>query len=259
MKISFIGSGNLAWHLAQKLEKSDHQILEVYSRTLPNALALCEKLYQARAITHLNLSDSKAGLFIFSLSDDILPQIIEQIDLPENCMAVHTSGSQPLNVFSGLKNKKIKTGVFYPLQTFSKNKKVNISNIPFCIEASDRETHKVLSEVAASLSQKVFSIDSRQRKQLHIAAVFACNFVNFLWWAAQDILNKEKLPFHLLYPLIEETYKKMMETGPEAAQTGPARRKDLKMISQHLDELSKQPDYQKIYHLLSRLILEKYK
>jgi len=162
---------------------------------------------------------------------------------------VHTSGTSELSVLDS-KNKK---GVFYPLQTFSKDKEIDFSSIPMCLEAENEEDFKTLENVAQTLSQKVFAISSEQRKSLHVAAVFVCNFVNHMYTIGNQICEENKVPFEVLQPLILETANKITDLKPETAQTGPALRNDTKTINKHLEFLQ-ESNYQELYKLLTQSI-----
>lgn len=253
-KVSFIGAGNVAWHLAQALEYAGHVVQEVYSRNLMHAQQLAAKLYHAVPTNSLDFSKSKANVFIIAISDDGLAGVNEQIILPEGSIIVHTSGTMPVETLVGRPN----SGVFYPLQTFSKIKKVDVQCVPFCIEATNETTEDVLIALAQSISNTVYLISSAERKILHIAAVFACNFTNHLLALAKEIVDREELEFDLLKPLIQETFHKALAANdPVSVQTGPAARNDQKVIQSQQDYLTPFPDEQKIYKMLTESIIRK--
>lgn len=255
MKISCIGAGNVAWHLTQALEKKGHQILEIYSRQPEHAQVLAQVLTHAGAINTLDFRESKAELILLAVSDDALESVLRSLKVSPQIILAHTSGSKPLEVFKHLKNP---CGVFYPLQTFSKNKTVDFSEIPCCIEASDLGTQGFLIQLASELSRKVYSVNSEQRKNLHLAAVMACNFSNHLMAIAQQILEDQQLEFAMLKALIRETFEKALMYPPKSVQTGPARRGDLEILNIHQDMLLEYPNYRMIYEILSQSILEMY-
>lgn len=255
MKISFIGAGNVAWHLAQIFEKNNHTVLEVYSRNLSNSEKLSRQLLCTQATDDLNFSKSKAELFILSLADDALEACIAQLKIPEDSIIVHTSGSQSMEVLNKLPNPK---GVFYPLQTFSKQKEVNLSKSMIGIEASDPDTEQKLMALAQEFSKNVRLVNSSQRKVLHIAAVFACNFTNHLFALSQEIVEKEKASFDLIKPLILETVEKALKNNPKPMQTGPAIRKDRQIIQSHLEYLKEDPQKKAVYQVLTDSILKMY-
>jgi predicted short-subunit dehydrogenase-like oxidoreductase (DUF2520 family) len=254
--VSFIGSGNLAWHLAPALDNAGFSVREVYSRESKNAKALVGKLYEGEIKKDLDFSTSKSRIFVIAVSDDAIESIAQEIVLPENAVLVHTSGSQPLSLLENAVTESI--GVFYPLQTFSKNKKVDFKDIPLFIESNIKEVEKLLMEMAKAISKKVVKIDSRQRKALHVAAVFASNFTNHMLRISNDILKTHKLDVELLKPLIAETITKALAIGPEDAQTGPARRGDLELLDNHYAFLEEDDEVAEIYKLVSQHILDQY-
>ena len=153
--ISLIGAGNVAWHLAQSLEQKNYLTAEVYSRDIENARLLCQKLVTAQATDKLNFENSKAKLFILSIADAAFEDVLEQLKLPQDAILMHTSGSQPLGI---LQKAASQIAVFYPLQTFSKAKKVDFTEIPFCLEANSEETLNSVNELAKSLSPKIYHL-----------------------------------------------------------------------------------------------------
>ncbi len=262
MKLSFIGAGNVSWHLSQALENAGHGVEEVFSRNNKNAEELTKHLYNAKVQRDLNFSKSKAQVFFLCVTDDSMIEVVKQLVLPEGSMLIHTSGSKSLSELDELlrinSDITIQSGVFYPLQTFTKNYKVDFSEIPICIESEDAEVEKVLINLGQDISDITYMVNSEERRVLHVAAIFACNFTNHLWGVAQEIVQDNHLEFDLLKPLINETFRKAMASEDIfKAQTGPARRGDNKIINQHLLFLKQQPDYQQVYRVLSEGILKK--
>jgi predicted short-subunit dehydrogenase-like oxidoreductase (DUF2520 family) len=256
MNVSFIGSGNLAWHLAPALDNTDYPVKEVYSLHLPHAEALVERLYHAEAKSTLDFSSSPSAIFIIAVADDAISEIAQEIILPEGAILLHTSGSQPLEILMFAATTRL--GVFYPLQTFTKNKKVDFKEIPFFIESEDDETRKVMLGMANAISTKVHKISSEQRKALHIAAVFASNFTNHMLAISHDILSNHKLDFEWIKPLIAETVNKALSLGPDEAQTGPAKRGDLEILDKHLEFLQYDEMVSEIYKIISQHIVDRY-
>jgi predicted short-subunit dehydrogenase-like oxidoreductase (DUF2520 family) len=249
--ITFIGAGNVAWHLAQALEEAGHQVREVYSRTLTNATALADKVYDATPTKSLDFSSSKASVFFVAVPDSQVPLVAEKLKLPEGAILAHTSGSLPLEVLQNHPH----TGVFYPLQTFSKHQKLDVSTVPFCIEAADEATEQALVAMAQRISKTVYLVNSSERKVLHIGAVFACNFTNHLLGIAKNILDRESLEFDLLKPLIQETMHKALQAEhPDFVQTGPAVRNDQLVIDAHTHYLSAYTPEADIYRVLTESI-----
>jgi len=256
MNVSFIGSGNLAWHLAPALDNAGYVVKEVYSRNPKHAGALTERLYQAEIKKSLDFSASPSSLFIIATSDDAIEEIAQEIVLPDEAYLVHTSGSQALSALQFAAISQI--GVLYPLQTFTRNKRIEFKDVPFFIESSSDETERVLFSVAKTLSSKVKKITSEERKALHIAAVFASNFTNHMLSISKRILEDNHLSFDLLKPLITETISKSLSIGPENTQTGPARRGDLEILDRHMEFLKDEQVIADIYKLISQDIIDQY-
>lgn len=254
--VAFIGAGNLAWHLAPALENVGYAVKEVYSRNPENANQLCNQLYEAEVKQDLNFSDSSCEIFIVAASDDALESIASEIILPELAMIAHTSGTQPLSILGYTPTEHI--GVFYPLQTFSKDKAIEFDQIPICIEGDTAEILDELGRMGNSISRQVTKMTTADRRVLHLAAVFACNFTNHLLTISEEILSHRGLDFELLHPLIIETITKSLKLGPANSQTGPAIRQDSTVLHNHIQYLSDRDDLSGIYSLLSEHIKEHY-
>lgn len=254
LHVVFIGAGNLATHLAQALFNTGGCIIDqVYSRTLEAADSLATKI-KAEATTDINKIKLGADLYIVALRDNALTDLIHQIMLNKpDSLVVHTSGSTSMSIFEGLGNRY---GVLYPMQTFSKDKKVDFSNIHFFIEANNTADCKLLTSLVGNISKNVHLADSMQRKKLHLAAVFVCNFTNHMYTLATDILEQYDLPFDAMLSLIDETTEKIHSVHPKAAQTGPAVREDTEVMNKHLAMLSHMPDVQEIYRKISKSIIK---
>lgn len=254
MDVSVIGSGNLAWHLAPALDNVGYTIKEVYSPNSKHAAALVGRLYQAQVKDSLDFSDSPSRLFILAVSDDAIKDVVQEIILPEDSILVHTSGSQPIDILGFAATSNI--GVFYPLQTFSKAKKVDFKDIPIFIESENDDVSKVLVKMGKAISKKVKQISSEDRKALHVAAVFASNFSNHMLTLSKQIAEKNGLDFEVLKPLITETLNKSINIGPENAQTGPAKRGDMEILDRHLEFLQDDPAIAEIYRIISQHIID---
>jgi len=248
--IVFIGAGNLATHLSQALQKSGNNIIQVYSKTEANAKTLANKL-DASYICNIDKINTDADLYIFALKDEVIPSILNQAIL-KNKLLIHTAGSLPIEIFNQYTNN---FGCIYPLQTFSKNRDVDFSQIPIFIEGNNNNVTEILKEIALQLSNNVVEIDSISRAKLHLSAIFACNFANHLFTIAADILKSSNLNFDYLKPLIIETTQKILEIPPLQAQTGPAMRNDQNIMQKHLDLLADNKDYQNLYRFVSESIV----
>lgn len=256
MDVSFIGSGNLAWHLAPALDNAGYVVKEVFSPNPRHAEALTERLYQAEVKASVDFSTSVSTIFIIATSDDAIQDVATEIVLPDQAYLLHTSGSQPLSILQFAATDNI--GVFYPLQTFSKSKRVDFKIIPIFIESNNEETDKVMMPLAQAISNNVRKITSEERKALHVAAVFASNFANHMLTLSKEILEKNGLNFDLLKPLIRETLNKSLTIGPENAQTGPAMRGDLEILNRHGEFLQEDKTLLEIYRLISQHIVDRY-
>lgn len=249
--VVFIGAGNLATNLAKALYRNGFRIVQVYSRTEEAAHALAQKV-EAGYTTELSEVSKEGRLYIISLKDDAFVELLPRIvDGKDDALLVHTAGSIPMNVWEG---KTSRYGVFYPMQTFSKLREVNFRKVPFFVESNSAEDTELLKGIAAVLSENVYEATSEQRKSLHLAAVFTCNFTNHMYALAAEMLKKYELPFDVMLPLIDETAHKVHELEPKLAQTGPAVRYDENVINKHLKMLADEPEMQELYKLISQSI-----
>jgi predicted short-subunit dehydrogenase-like oxidoreductase (DUF2520 family) len=251
--IAIVGAGNVATHLGPALQAEGHRIVQVYSKTEEAAKVLAERL-GTDFITDISALDYSADIFLFCLKDDALLNVLKQTRFT-NQILIHTAGSLPLDIF---KNFGFHYGVLYPLQTLIKERTVDLSKVPICIEASTPFAESIVVKLASGISGKVEFVDSDKRKILHVAAVFACNFTNHMFYIADKLMRENGLDLDLLKPLIQETFAKIMETDPQTAQTGPAKRGDLKTINEHLNILKDHPGMKKIYTFVSESIAESY-
>lgn len=245
IKVVLIGSGNVAQHLIQVfLQAKEVALVQAVARNPSPLVALLPE----DKITNDYQKITEADVYIIAVSDDAIAEVAAQLPFNDR-LVVHTSGSSDISVLQD-NNKK---GVFYPLQTFTKGKKIEFSSIPICIEAENEIDYQLLETLGHSISQKVVSITSEQRKSLHVAAVFVCNFVNHMYHIGHEICEKHNIPFEVLHPLIQETARKIESLAPSAAQTGPAVRNDIQTIEKHLDFIEN-PEYKTIYQLLTQSI-----
>jgi len=254
MQICLIGAGNLASQLAPALASKGHRFLQVFSRTENSAQKLASEL-RCEPVIRPELIRADADLYICALKDDALPPVLSQIRFGKG-LVVHTAGSLPMSI---LMEYTPNHGVFYPLQSFSKQRQVDFSEVPFFIEAASPESLELLRNLASCLSEKVVPANSEQRKQLHLSAVFANNFVNYLYSIAEDLVNEKGLDFKYLLPLINETARKVQTLTPVQAQTGPAVRFDRAVMDSHLELLKDHPDWKVLYEKMSAGIHERAK
>jgi predicted short-subunit dehydrogenase-like oxidoreductase (DUF2520 family) len=249
LKITFIGAGNVATQLAFAFKKKGHQIQQIYSRSVLSAEALANKC-NATYTTNIATLQNDADLYIYAVKDSVLQDLILAMPLC-NGLHVHTAGSMPMQLFE---NKQSNYGVFYPFQTFSKNKEIDFEKLPLFIEANTEKNSDYLCEIGKNISEEVIFCSSEQRKALHLSGVFACNFTNHMYAIAEELLTQANIPFRLLYPLIAETCSKINNLQPKEAQTGPAVRNDIETIDKHLKALNNLPLEKEIYRLISKNI-----
>ncbi len=253
LKFCFIGAGNLATNLSKELHKKAGAVIQVYSRTIESARDLAYQL-QAEYTNDPTEITSEADVYFVALKDSAVPDVLSQLHLKDK-LVVHCSGSLPLSVLADYSQN---TGVFYPLQTFSKHREVDFSKIPVFIESESEQNLQLLKSIALRISEKVTVLDSEKRKSLHVAAVFACNFVNHFYTLASDYLEANQIPFEVMHPLIEETARKAQKMPPVIAQTGPAVRFDRNIIDGHLKMLSEHPHLKELYNSISKSIFERH-
>ena len=249
-KVVVLGIGNLASAMYKAFKTCGQvQLVQLFNRSIEkirhfeNEIDITDNLYKLK----------EADVYIISTADDAIALLSNTLPLRDK-LVVHTSGNAHLSELSN-NNRR---GVFYPLQTFSKEREITFKSIPICIEAEHKTDFKLLKLLASSISDKVFSISSNRRKSLHIAAVFASNFTNHLYHISSEICKENKIPFDILKPLLSETLKKIDFLSPREAQTGPARRNDNTTVENHINQL-KTDSQKEIYTILSNSIKNTYK
>ncbi len=253
LRIVLIGAGNLATNLGVALKAIDCNIVQVYSRTMASAQTLADMIKDGSADGNCDFTDEisnispDADVYIVSIKDSALAELSDEITaINPMALWVHTAGSMPMDIFSTLRR-----GVFYPMQTFSKSELVTFKEIPVFVEASNDEDSALLHSIANAMSDKVYELDSAQRKHLHLAAVFCCNFVNHCCTLSADVLSDIGVPFDVMLPLIDRTAEKLHTMSPIDAQTGPAVRYDSNVMEAQMSLLSARPDLQHIYRVMS--------
>ena len=273
MKIVLIGAGNLATHLGKALHAAGHDMVQVFSRTMQSAETLAS-LLDAEPLTDIAQVRDDADVYVFSVKDSALPQLVAQLcrheadglgeDVAEDALHtgkkgkhervfLHTAGSMPMSVFEGMAQHY---GVLYPMQTFSKQREVDFSIIPCFVEANDEFAQKQIEGLAREISGRVYLLSSEDRKYLHLSAVFACNFANHCYAISQELLQEHGIPFDVMLPLISETAAKVHEMMPKDAQTGPAVRYDENVIGKQSKLLGNHPHFKTVYDSMSKSIHE---
>ena len=242
----------MATQLGLALSGAGMHIRQVYSRTADHAKLLAEKI-GADYTADVDKIDKNADVYIMSVKDDAISEIAAKVcEKSSNAVFVHTAGSISMDVFRG---KALHYGVLYPMQTFSKSRKVDFKGIPCFLEASDDEALSTIRAIAERVSDNVVLADSAKRKKIHLAAVLACNFTNHCYRLAEKVLDEEGIDFKLFLPLIDETARKVAQLSPKQAQTGPMVRYDTGVMQMQIDLLSDERTKQ-IYRLMADSIHE---
>ena len=251
--IVLLGAGRVATHLAPALLKAGYRVISVWSRTKASAYKIANPLGVAYTDS-LDDVPTDADVYIACVADSALSEVAEKIvaRVGTGPLFLHTAGSVGMELWQRCGASHY--GILYPLQTFSKERAVNVHEVSFFIEASDEMTMEVVEILAHRLSDKVFRADSECRAKLHIAAVFACNFANAMYDVAHRLLSKESIPFEVLLPLIDETAAKVHMLAPHDAQTGPAVRGDAAVMQSHMETLACDKDLHMMYALISNYI-----
>ncbi len=245
IKVVVVGSGNVAEALSIALSACDQQVVAFEGIAGRNSERLTQ-IAQIAGCKSYTLADMpSADLYIVSVSDDAVESLAKTLTRPVGSIVVHTAGSVPMGSLDG---------VLYPMQTFTKGRRVNFREVPLFIEGES----PIIREVAEALSDNVVEMESERRRTLHLAAVFACNFTNSMLSATNEILSQSDIPYTLFRPLVEETISKAFDpsTSPQEAQTGAARRGDQKIQQRHIEQLEGRDDLKEIYKLISKYIWE---
>jgi predicted short-subunit dehydrogenase-like oxidoreductase (DUF2520 family) len=251
--ISFAGAGRVAEALCKELFHAGYRIDYVVSENEAKGKPLAD--YCKAAWSHdLSFPDS-TKVIIVAVPDHRLISVLESVNCSQETLVAHTAGSFGLDIFP---EKIIRKGIFYPLQTFSKGRKVSFFDLPLLLESSDDESAEILKTLAESIGGKVYFVDAEERRMLHLAAVFVCNFTNHMLTLGREVALKADFQFEILTPLINETISKALDSGPENSQTGPAVRNDKNTIEKHLELLSFSSELQKVYEVMTKSIIKYY-
>lgn len=245
ISICLIGAGNVATHLYNAFKHSDHlTVKQWYNRDLSKISTYKNEVAITNTIEDLQIAD----VYLMAINDDAIGALSAALPFNDR-LVVHTSGSVGIHEL----DKKLKRGVFYPLQTFSKEVAMDFSNVPICIETLDKTDIGTLKTLAEAIGSKWYRVNTEQRQTLHLSAVFVNNFTNQLYRIAHEISDAKNIDFDILKPLIMETAKKVQTVSPYMAQTGPAVRNDKKTIKRHL-KLLENPNHKTLYQLLTASI-----
>jgi len=253
-----IGAGNLASHFVPALHQSGYEIKTVFSRKNKNAKELAYQV-KAQVCTKLHKIDPTADVYLIMVPDHAIAEVTAQLSkiiVGEKQIICHSSGATDCTVFNKL---KCLHGVFYALQSYSKDYPSNLKTDPFIIYGSSDYAQDRLLSMARKLSRKVITGDDEQRLKYHLTAVFVNNFVNHIHCKAKMFMDQEKLDPSILDPIIEKTYVQLKKEDSCQIQTGPARRGDRKTMKKHLNLLQFDKELADIYKEISDSITKHYK
>ena len=256
-KICLIGAGNLGSHLARAWYKKGFLITQVYSRDLQNAQLLSKEV-DASPTNALSAIDHNVDFIVIAVKDDAIEEVVSNLGGPnanEKATYLHASGFTSSSVLNRFQN----FGVLWPLYSFSKADKVKFKRVPFFITANTDKTVEKIEKLINPLSKKIYRTGDKERAIMHIAAVFANNFSNYMFVIGEALADSKNIGFEVLMPIIKKTIKKLESASPREMQTGPARRNDARVIEEQVKLLSKHPQFQEVYKLISEKILETYK
>lgn len=262
-RISFCGSGNVAYRLSMAIKAAGFPVPYVHGRNSESSEKLVHILNKSDNNPHHVSESTKytndiqtladSDIVIMAVSDDAIEELAGKFSTVcsgsmKKPILLHTSGASHIKLLSGNESY----GVIYPLMTLSKIKPVDFRQVPFFIEYSDDNVKKVLTDIIFSLGAEYRIADSPERLKIHLAAVYVSNFVNYLIGLAFDLSK----PNHMfLMPLAIETVRKaFLYEHPSIVQTGPAKRGDMKTIEKHLSLLSDMKEHKELYEVISRLI-----
>lgn len=245
LKVSVLGTGNVASHFIKVFDETEEvKIVQIYNHRR-DGLNDFNKYETTSDLKNLKTAD----VYLICIKDDAVETLISRLNL--DGIVAHTSGSLPLL------DSPNRDAVFYPLQTFSKDKTLSFRDLPLCIEAENTSDHEELKALAKTIEAKAYDVNSKQRQELHLVAVFVCNFVNHLYHIGHELCKQKNLPFDILRPLIKETADKINYNDPKEAQTGPAKRNDQSTINRHIQQLD-EPIYKELYRYLTTSIQKTY-
>ena len=248
IKVTLIGTGTVSTHLKEVFTKTDS--VEVIQVIPSRGNALSKALKTTPNQDEIGLNSEEPDVYIIAVSDDAITSVSELLT-KSGKIITHTSGSVSIDALPN----GVRKGIFYPLQTFSKGRKVNFKTVPICIEAEKKEDLELLRRLGESISGSVYKISSEQRKLLHLSAVFVNNFTNHMYQIGNEICEDNQVPFDILKPLISETVEKLDSLPPLEAQTGPAKRSDQQTIQRHLQQL-KNETHKEVYQIITKSITE---
>jgi predicted short-subunit dehydrogenase-like oxidoreductase (DUF2520 family) len=250
-KVVIIGAGNVAYHLVRSITSSGNKLVQIYNRTLSHILPPS----QTSVTGTINSISQDADIYIICVKDMAISDIASKLNLKDK-LVVHTSGNRSMDL---LKSCSTNYGVFYPIQSFTKNIPINFKKIPLVIEANNEEAQEMLVDFSRTISSQVILMNEMDRQKLNVAGVFVNNFTNYIYSLAHDYLKNEGIDFNVLQPLIQNTVDKLSLGNPQDMQTGPAVRNDTETIQAHLALLDSYPQLKEIYQDVTQSIIHYHK
>jgi len=251
--ICIIGTGRLAFRLSRQLASSALIINQVFGRDIEKANKLA-RLLGAQGIDDYQETKPDSDLYLILVSDDAIEEVSENLPMVKGLVA-HSSGA----ISSSALKKHARTGVFYPLQSFTEGEEANWPEVPFCVHSDEEEDLKLLENTVRKISSRPYRVNDQQRLKLHTSAVFTNNFVNHILAIGRKCCEEAELPYEILAPLLNETIRRAQLLDPWESQTGPARRDDKISMNKHLEILAEHPHWQSIYREISASITKHYK
>lgn len=245
-KLVIVGSGNVGYHVGQRLHQAGYVINQVFSLTPQHGKSLAEKV-DSTFTNDVTKIVSDADVYIVCVKDDAMENVINALKI-ENKIVLHTAGSVPKNIS---KRTDIHQGVLYPLQSFNRNAEVSWENVPVFVDGDNDDVIRAATELGNALTGNVKQANDEQRLRVHIAAVFANNFSNHCLAIGQKLLEESGYDFDVLKPLVEATFKRLRRSNPSDVQTGPSMRGDVKTVDKHLNALVAHPNWKELYRYLS--------
>lgn len=254
--IVIIGTGNVAYNIAQSFQSINLvNLIQVLNHRNSRESKQFSKQFHCNLVTDYSAINKNADIYIIAVKDDAIAEVVKNLlPLMLTGIVVHTSGSVDVSI---LKSVSQKVGVYYPLQTFYKGANIDWETTPILIEGNSKPVEVKLKQLATSVSKKVKVVDSKVRLQIHLAAVFACNFTNAMYVSAFEIIenNLSKKDTELLMPIMQHSFQKLQKVHPVKAQTGPAMRDDKLVMKKHLNLIKNNKQLTQVYKTLSDLIV----
>lgn len=250
-KIAVVGAGNVAYTLCKAMKDKGMNPYCVFVRDAGKVSKVSEDLGVEAVSDYEKVLQS--DLTIIAVNDDSISEVASHL-IDYKGLVVHTSGTKP----SAVLNRTGRYGVFYPLQTMSKNREISFDQVPLLVYANSDEDLTKLKEFASIFSKKAVVCDDEQRKAIHLAAVYVSNFTNVMLGIGDGLLQEKGLSLDIMKPLVMEMMEKSFVKSPKNALTGPASRGDFATIGEHEKMLSYHPDELAIYMILTDYIIEKY-